>query len=87
MPPTMRPGGSATRRMRDSAVTLLPQPDSPTIASVSPRAEREGHAVDGLDEAAARVEVGLQVLDLEHALVGRRRWRMLSSAAEGHAAI
>ena len=36
-PPTMRPGGSATRRIRDSAVTLLPQPDSPTIASVSPR--------------------------------------------------
>ena len=33
----MRPGGSATRRMRESAVTLLPQPDSPTIASVSPR--------------------------------------------------
>ena len=36
-PPTMRPGGSATRRIRDSAVTLLPQPDSPTMASVSPR--------------------------------------------------
>ena len=33
----MRPGGSATRRIRDSAVTLLPQPDSPTMASVSPR--------------------------------------------------
>ena len=36
-PPTMRPGGSGTSRMIDSAVTLLPQPDSPTIASVSPR--------------------------------------------------
>jgi len=36
-PPTILPGGSGTRRMIDSAVTLLPQPDSPTIASVSPR--------------------------------------------------
>ena len=36
-PPTMRPGGSATRRMSESAVTLLPQPDSPTMARVSPR--------------------------------------------------
>ena len=35
MPPTMRPGGSGTSRMSDSAVMLLPQPDSPTIASVS----------------------------------------------------
>jgi hypothetical protein len=30
-PPTMRPG-SSTSRMRESAVTLLPQPLSPTIA-------------------------------------------------------
>src|SRR3978361_643410 len=36
-PPTMRPGGVATSRMIDSAVTLLPQPDSPTTPSVSPR--------------------------------------------------
>ena len=36
-PPTMRPGGLGTSRMIDSALTLLPQPDSPTIASVSPR--------------------------------------------------
>ena len=35
-PPTIRPGGSATRRSTDSAVTLLPQPDSPTTPSVSP---------------------------------------------------
>src|SRR5260370_641219 len=35
-PDTMRPGGEGTRRSTDSAVTLLPQPDSPTIARVSP---------------------------------------------------
>src|SRR5215831_18932444 len=34
-PPTMRPGGSGTSCMSDKAVILLPQPDSPTMASVS----------------------------------------------------
>src|ERR1043165_2096821 len=34
-PPVIRPGG-ATRRMIDIAVTLLPQPDSPTRATASP---------------------------------------------------
>ena len=38
VPETMRPGGSGIRRISDSAVMLLPQPDSPTIASVSPAA-------------------------------------------------
>jgi len=37
LPPVMRPVGSGSRRMTESAVTLLPQPDSPTTASVSPR--------------------------------------------------
>ncbi len=36
-PPTILPGGSGTRRITESAVTLLPQPDSPTMAKVSPR--------------------------------------------------
>src|SRR5450631_882728 len=35
-PPAMRPGGCGTRPMIDSAVTLLPHPDSPTIPSVRP---------------------------------------------------
>src|SRR5262252_492228 len=35
-PPTMRPGGE-TSRMIESAVTDLPQPDSPTRLNVSPR--------------------------------------------------
>src|SRR5258706_5270721 len=33
-PAAMRPGGDATRRMIDSAVTDLPEPDSPTTPSV-----------------------------------------------------
>src|SRR5688572_14522894 len=32
----MRPGGCGMRPMMDSAVTLLPQPDSPTMPSVRP---------------------------------------------------
>ena len=35
-PPTMRPAGAATSRITDSALTDLPQPDSPTRATVSP---------------------------------------------------
>ena len=41
VPETMRPGGSGIRRISDSAVMLLPQPDSPTIASVSWRASEK----------------------------------------------
>ena len=37
-PATMRPGGSGISRISESAVMLLPQPDSPTIARVSPAA-------------------------------------------------
>jgi len=35
-PDTIRPGGLGIRRMIDSASTDLPEPDSPTIATVSP---------------------------------------------------
>jgi hypothetical protein len=35
-PSTMRPAGAATSRITESALTDLPQPDSPTRATVSP---------------------------------------------------
>src|SRR5262245_1585312 len=35
-PPAMRPGGCGTSPMIESALTLLPQPDSPTMPSVRP---------------------------------------------------
>ena len=50
-PPTIRPGGDGTSRRIDSAVTLLPQPDSPTSPSGSPRVDREADAVDGPDDS------------------------------------
>ena len=36
-PPAMRPGGLGMSRMIDRLVTDLPEPDSPTMPSVSPR--------------------------------------------------
>ncbi len=38
LPASMRPAGLGNRPMMDRLVTDLPEPDSPTIASVSPRA-------------------------------------------------
>jgi hypothetical protein len=48
----MRPGGSATSRISESAVTLLPHPDSPTIAERLAALELERNAVDRLYEPA-----------------------------------
>ncbi len=36
LPPAMRPGGEATRPAIDKAVTVLPEPDSPTSPTASP---------------------------------------------------
>ncbi len=36
-PSTTLPGGSGMSRMSDRAATVLPEPDSPTMPSVSPR--------------------------------------------------
>ena len=49
-----------------SAVTLLPQPDLPTIPSVRPRCQREAGAVHGLCKGAAIALKGdPQILDRE----------------------
>ena len=44
-------------------VTDLPEPDSPTTATTSPRLTVEGDAVDGLDDAFVGGEADLQVVD------------------------
>src|SRR5262245_8767763 len=54
-PATMRPGGEATRRSTDREVTLLPQPDSPTTASVSP-AETENETPSTARTTPSRVK-------------------------------
>ena len=40
-PPTIRPGFATRRRISDSPVTDFPDPDSPTIPSVSPCASEK----------------------------------------------
>ena len=61
----MRPGGDGISRSSASAVMLLPQPDSPTTHSVSPRADLEVDAVEHQRLAAARPELDAQVLDAQ----------------------
>ncbi len=54
-PPSIFPLRFGRRFMIDSAVTLLPQPLSPTTPSVSPVAQREVDVVDGAHDALDRV--------------------------------
>ena len=51
--------------MIERHVTLLPQPDSPTIPTVCPALDPEVDAVDGLDDAVVGAEVGAEVADVE----------------------
>ena len=66
--PAILPGGSGMRRRIEFAVTDLPQPDSPTMASVSPSFTSKD--TPSTARAVGRPEMGLEVLDLEqrHAL-------------------
>ena len=63
--PAILPGGSGISRRIDIAVTDLPQPVSPTIATVSPALDVERHALDRAHHAVGRAEMRLQVVDLE----------------------
>ena len=55
-------------------VTDLPQPDSPTIASVFAARTLKLDAAHGLDDAAVGVELDVQIRDLEQRAIayGRR---------------
>ena len=76
---TIEPPVESIRRMTQRAMVDLPQPDSPTMPSVSPRRIVEGDAVDRPhagdllleDDPAGDREVLLQVLDGEE-LFGHR---------------
>ena len=56
--------------MIESEVTLLPQPDSPTIPSVSPWPTWKRDVVDRVNHAGASEELGFQVPDFEYRSVG-----------------
>ena len=51
--------------MIDCATTDLPEPDSPTSATVPPGRDAERHAVDRLHRAGVDVEINLQIPDRE----------------------
>ena len=53
-PRTSTPGGLPSSRIRASAVTLLPELDSPTSARVWPASSAEADAVDGVRPARTR---------------------------------
>ncbi len=69
----MRPGGFGISRIRDSAVTLLPEPDSPTMASVWPASTLKQTLVDRGQLAALGAKARRQAIHFEqgsgHALV------------------
>ena len=48
-----------------NAVTLLPEPDSPTMPSVRPRSTAKTHPADGVHHAVLGVEPHGQITDLE----------------------
>ena len=57
--------GRGSSRMIESAETDLPEPDSPTMATTSPRSTLEAQAFDRSHDAARGQEMDVQVLDLE----------------------
>ena len=65
LPPTMRPGGSATSRRIESALTDLPQPDFADDGDRLALTDIIADAVDRLDHAGRGEEVGLQIVYLE----------------------
>ena len=64
-PATMRPGGIGISFSTDIAVTVLPQPDSPTTPTRLAAVDSEVDAVHGLHHAVVGGEVGLEAADLE----------------------
>ena len=60
----------------EKAVTLFPQPDSPTRPSVPPAATREVDAIDRHDRAALGVEADAEAVELQQ----RRRVLMERAA-------
>jgi hypothetical protein len=57
-PAMILPGGSGPSRAIESAVTLLPHPDSPHEPERLPVAEVEADVVDRVDHAVGREEMG-----------------------------
>ena len=72
--------------MIESAVTVLPHPDSPTTPSVSPSSRAQGHSVDGSQISVAGAKLDAEVGDFEQgrhelsAVAVRRSTRGMTSS-------
>ena len=64
-PPTIRPGGSATRRSIDSAVTLLPQPDFADHPQCFAGPHGKGNAVNRTHDTGSGEEMSAEIVDLQ----------------------
>ena len=67
-PVSILPGGVGIRRMSDSAVTLLPEPELADDRDGLAGADVERHLIDGRDLPALRLEARRQVADLQEGL-------------------
>ena len=67
-PSTILPGGIAISFSTESAVTVLPQPDSPTTHTRLAALDADIDAVDGLHDAVIGREMRLQPADFEERL-------------------
>ena len=76
-----RSPGSSMSRATASAVSDLPEPDSPTTPTASPGSIAEGHAPDRLDGALLRREGHRQVPHVEHRLAWPATGRPSASSA------
>ena len=72
-PAEMRPMPAGSSPMIDSAVRLLPQPDSPTSASVSLAAHLEADVAHGVEPPAGDADRRGQPLDRDRGGLGRGR--------------
>ena len=76
-PPRILPGGSGTSRRIEVAVTLLPQPDSPTSPSVLPCSIVNDTPSTATQQSRLGVEPDLQFVDLQQRQVCARAEHVL----------
>ena len=73
-------------RRIDIAETVLPEPDSPTRATVSPIADRERHAFDDARGVGALAEGDGKIADIDERLAGRHQLFICLNVLRGSSA-
>ena len=81
-PVAISPGGMVIRRMIERAVTLFPQPDSPTKPNVSPRLIANDTRSTATNSAALQMKAGGKLLNLEDHLVACAHTLLLMASSK-----